>query len=172
LDFIFQGENMKLVSLIAILILTVACGKDGGSKGSAATPSDSCNLNGRAVACQSIQGTDGQGVDLLESMIDVPVKISESEITFLADKSATSQGRRISCKTAVKNGEVYRFAVRGDTLLVMTSTGSYELNRHTDGTNVLGTWSGKTYMDEGTHLIRQMSFLSDSRVIITTYCEL
>jgi hypothetical protein len=171
--FYFQGENMKLISLLTILILAAACGKDGGgSSASSSAKNGSCSLDGRAVACESIQGADGLGVDLLDSMVDVPVKIADSDITFLADKTATSQGRRISCKTSVKNGEVYRFALRGSKLLVMTATGSFEMDRLTDGSALLGTWSWKGYEEGGTHVIKTMSFLSDTRVILKTNCEL
>lgn len=164
---------MKLVSLLAVLILTIACGKDGGSGGSSIGEKDGgCSLNGRAVACETIQGADGLGVDLLETMIDVPVKITDSEISFQSDKSSTEQGRRISCKTAVKNGEIYRIALRGNRLLVMTGNGTFEMDRLTDGSSLLGTWAWKGYEDNGAHIIRQMSFLSESRVIMRTNCEL
>lgn len=163
---------MRFVSLIFILILSVACGKDGGGGSSSSSKSGSCSLNGRSVACQSIQGADGLGVDLLDAMIDVPIKIQDAEITFLADKSAMSTGRRINCKTSVKNGEVYRFALRGSRLLLMTPSGSYEMDRLTDGSGIVGTWAWKGYEDQGTHVIRQMSFLSETRVIMRTNCEL
>lgn len=162
---------MKLVSLLAILILSVSCGKDGGGS-SSSSKRGICELNGRAVQCEQINGADGLGVDLLETMVDVPVVIDGSEIRFTQDKTATSQGRRISCQTSVKNGEVYRFALRGDRLLIMTASGSYEMDKLSDGEGLIGTWKWKGYVDQGTHLIRQMSFLSNSRVILRTSCEL
>ena len=113
---------MKLVSLLAILILSVSCGKDGGGSSGSSSKSG-CELNGRAVQCEQINGADGLGVDLLETMVDAPYVLEGSEIKFTQDKTATSQGRRISCQTSVKNGEVYRYALRGDRLLVMTSSG-------------------------------------------------
>lgn len=164
---------MRLVSLIAILMLTVACGKEGGGSGSSvADKSSECSLNGRSVACASIQGADGLGVDLLETMIDVPVQIANTDITFMADKTSTDQGRRLSCKTSVKNGETYRYALRGNKLIVMTSAGTYEMDRLTDGDSLLGTWVWKGYEDSGAHIIRQMSFLSNTRLIMRTNCEL
>ncbi len=164
---------MKLVSLLAIIILSVSCGKDGGgSSGGSSKSGNLCELNGRSVQCEQIQGADGQGVDLLETMIDVPVVIDGSEIRFTQDKTATSQGRRINCQTSVKSGEIYRYALRGDRLLIMTSSGSYEMEKLSDGEGLVGTWMWKAYVDSGTHLIRQMSFLSNSRVILRTSCEL
>lgn len=167
---------MRLASLMFLLVLSVSCGKDGGggsSKSLSATAeSDSCNLNGRAVACESIRGADGEGVDLLESMIDVPVKITDADIQFLADKTSSNQGRRISCETKVKNGEVYRFALRGDKLVLMTGAGSYEMKRLNSGSGLTGAWMWKGYVEEGTHMIRQITFLGNSRVIMRTSCEL
>lgn len=163
---------MKLVSLLAILILSVSCGKDGGGSAGSSSKHGVCELNGRAIQCEQINGADGLGVDLLETMVDVPVTIDGSEIKFTQDKTATSQGRRINCQTSVKNGEVYRFAQRGDSLLIMTASGSYEMTKLSDGAGLLGTWMWKGYVDSGTHIIKQMSFLSNTRVILRTSCEL
>lgn len=161
---------MKFLSLAFLLAFTVACGKNGSS--SSPQKEEGCNLNGSTISCDSIEGTDGLGVDLLESMIDVPVKLTDSEIIFMSDKVATSQGRRISCKTAVKNGEAYRYALRGSSLVVMTSEGSYEMSRLSSGDSIIGTWAWNGYIDQGTHIIRQITFLSDTRVIMRTNCEL
>lgn len=164
---------MRLVSLFAILMIAASCGKDGGgSSSSTTTKSGVCDLNGRAVACESIQGADGQGIDLLESVIDVPVKIENADITFLADKSAMATGRRINCSTSVKNGETYRFALRGERLLVMTGEGSYEMSRLSEGSGLSGAWVWKGYVDRGTHVIRNMTFIGNSRVVMRTQCEL
>jgi hypothetical protein len=105
-------------------------------------------------------------------VIDVPVKIENADITFLADKSAQATGRRINCTTSVKNGEVYRFALRGDKLLVMTGSGSYEMTRLSDGDGIGGAWVWKGYVDQGTHVIKNMSILGNSRIVLRTQCEL
>lgn len=163
---------MRLFSLFVILILSASCGKDGGGSSSSQKGRGVCDLNGRAVQCETIRGADGLGIDLLESMIDVPVKLQDSDMTFLAEKTATSTGRRITCKTSVKNGEVYRIALRGDRLLVMTGEGTFEMERLNDGAGINGAWAWKGYIDEGTHLIRQMTILNSNRVIMRTNCEL
>lgn len=166
-----QGEYMRLFFLFVTLILIASCGQDGG--GSSSNKSRGiCSLNGRSVQCETIRGADGQGIDLLESMIDVPIQMQDTEMTFLADKTATSTGRRITCKTAVKKGEVYRFALRGAKLLLMTPEGSFEMDRLNDGSEINGAWAWKGYTDEGTHLIRQMTILNSNRVIMRTNCEL
>lgn len=166
---------MKLVPLLFIIALSVACGKqEGGGSGSSTKQEQQgrCDLNGRSVACESIRGADGLGIDLLEAMIDVPVKIQGAEITFLQDKSAVSTGRRINCKLAVKNGEMYRFALRGEKLLIMSPEGSYEMERLSGGPGVNGTWTWNGYIDQGTHLIRNMTILNSNRVIMRSSCEL
>lgn len=191
---------MKLASLILILMLSVSCGNDSGSSGrsgggngngngsvsgngsvteggiteeaQASTDSALCNLNGREVACETMRGADGQGVDLLESMIDVPVKISGADIQFMADKTSTAQGRRISCDAKVKSGEIYRYALRGDTLILMTGEGSFEYNRLISGTGLTGAWKWKGYVDDGAYMIRQITFLGENRVVIRHNCEL
>lgn len=170
-DF-YKEKRMKLVSLMFILLLSVSCGQDGGGSKSSASKEEGCSLNGSFVSCESIRGADGLGIDLLEAMIDVPVKVENSEITFLADKSAMSNGRRINCKVSVKNGEMYRFALRGDKLLVMTGEGSYEMERLSDGSGIGGTWSWKGYVDEGTHIIRNLTVIGNNRVILRNSCEL
>lgn len=165
---------MRLVTLFAILILSVSCGKDGGGSSSSSTTSRRglCDLNGSDVACETIQGADGEGIDLLESAIDVPVKIQGSDITFMSDKSSIATGRRINCKTAVKNGEVYRFALRGDKLLIMNSEGSYEMSRLSDGEGINGAWMWKGYIEQGTHVFKKLTIINDSRAILRTTCEL
>lgn len=164
---------MKLVTLLTILILSVSCGKNGGSSSSSREEQqDGCAQGGRMVACETIEGADGNGIDLLETMIDVPVKISGTDVTFLSDKSSSTKGRRIACDTTVKNGEIYRVALRGDTLNVMTSKGNYAMKRLSDGDSLIGAWVSNEYDRTGAHVIRQMTFLSDSRVVMRTYCEL
>lgn len=172
---ILQGEHMRFLPLVFALILTASCGQDkgGGGSGSSSTANDgSCSLNGRSVACETIKGADGEGIDLLDSMIEVPVKIQDTEMTFLSDKAALSQGRRIECRVAVKNGEIYRFALRGDRLVLMTADGTIEMDRLNDGSGINGTWVWKGYIDNGAHMIRQMTILGNSKVVMKTSCEL
>lgn len=167
---------MKLVFLFLILAFAAACGNSGGgsSGDTSSTKGDDgmCSLNGRAVACQSIEGSDGLGIDLLDSMVDVPVKIQDSEITFLADKADAKSGRRINCRVAVKNGETYRYALRGDRLMLMTAEGSYEMERLSSGDGLAGSWSWKGYIDQGTHILKTLTVIGSNRIIMRTSCEL
>lgn len=163
---------MKLVSLITLLVLSISCGNDRGGSSSGKAGNGICNLNGRSIACESIQGADGLGIDLLEAMIDVPIKVENADITFLADKSATSTGRRINCKVSVKNGEIYRFALRGAGLLLMTPEGSYEMTKLNDGEGLNGTWTWNGYIDQGTHVIRNLTIIGGTRAVMRTHCEL
>jgi hypothetical protein len=163
---------MKFISLLALVILNVSCGRGESSGSGTSSKNGVCELDGRPVKCEEIQDADGYGVDLLETMIDASIVINGSEIKFTQDKNAFSQGRRISCSTSVKNGEIYRYALREDLLLIMTASGSYEMKKLTEGEGLIGTWVWNGYVDQGTHIIKQMSFLSNSRVILRTSCEL
>lgn len=163
---------MRLVTLLAILTLAASCGKDGGGGSSSSARDGGCNLDGRSVACESIRGADGLGVDLLESMIEVPVQISGSDITFMSNKAATAEGRRISCPTSVKSGESYRYSLRGGELNLSTDSGNYSYRRLSSGEGLSGTWSWKGYRDQGVHVIKTITFLGQSSVIIRTSCEL
>lgn len=170
---------MRSIFLMSLLTLAVSCGQQGGSSGSKSGPSaedDStnrgCTLNGRAVACESIEGADGLGVDLLESMIDVQIETTDSRITFLEDKTSNSQGRRIDCLTEVKDRESYSYSLSGDNLTISNHHGKYTMKRLNDSKGILGAWAWNGYIDRGTHVIRQMTFLSKNRVIMRTSCEL
>ncbi|WP_408096115.1 hypothetical protein ACJVC5_13835 [Peredibacter sp. HCB2-198] len=166
---------MKFASLLVLMALAAACGKEGGGSGRsslAAGQPGVCSLNGRSVACESIQGADGLGVDLLETMVDVPVQVNDSEIQFMGDKESLTQGRRIECRTNVRSGEVYRYTLQGDSLHLSTESESYALTRLNPGSGLAGTWVWKGYVDNGTHIIRQFSFLGNDRLIIRTNCEL
>lgn len=164
---------MRFFSLFAVLILSLSCGKnDNGGTSTFSKTQGVCDLDGSNVACESIKGADGLGIDYLESAIDVPVKIQNSEITFLADKTSSSQGRRISCKLSVKNGEVYRFALKGDRLSLTTNEGSFDMERLSEGEGLGGAWLWKGYVEQGVHMIRSITFIGNDRMILRNNCEL
>lgn len=164
---------MRSVPLLLVLSLAIACGQNSGGGGSSVSAQrGQCSFSGASVACEAIEGSDGQGVDILDVMIDVPVKIENSEIIFLADKSAVSSGRRMNCKIDVKNGETYRFALRGDRLLLMTAGGSFEMTKLSGGEGLGGSWTWRGYVDRGMHLLRNFTFLGSGRIIMRSNCEL
>ena len=170
---------MRFVLVVVLIILSISCGKNGDSSGSRTSDADAnaeereaCHLNGQSVQCSSVRGADGLGIDLLDSMIEAPVRIQGSLITFLADKTSASSGRRISCNINVKNGEVYRFSFQGDQLLMMTNQGQYEMTRLSDGEGINGAWMWKGYVDDGTHVVRTMTFIENTKAILRTSCEL
>ena len=165
---------MRFVLVVVLIILSISCGKNGESSGSRTSEAEGefCNLNGQSVKCSSVRGSDGLGIDLLDLMIEAPVRIQGSLITFLADKTSASSGRRISCNINVKNGEVYRFAFQGDQLLMTTNQGQYEMTRLSDGEGINGAWMWKGYVDDGTHVIRTMTFIENTKAILRTSCEL
>lgn len=165
---------MRLISLFFILVLTAACGKQssGGGGGGSSYEKGTCNLNGRSVPCASMKSADGEGVDLLESMVDVPARVGNNEIVFQADRANKNLGRRIECGVEVRNGSTYQFNLQGDRLSLTTPEGSYEMRRLNEGNSINGTWVWKGYVDEGTHMIKQMTILGNKRVIMKHSCEL
>jgi hypothetical protein len=170
---------MKLVSLLFILLLSVSCGQkssgggggEGGTSKREAEAGGGCNLNGEMVDCKTLQGPDGLGIDLLEAMIDVPIKVDSSEITFLADKSSLANGRRINCEIKVKNGEVYRYVLRDDVLTLMTERGTIDMKR-LSGSGLNGTWKWKGYVDRGTYVIRHLTLIGNNKAVLRNTCEL
>ena len=72
---------MRLVPFVFVMLLLVSCGQDGQSS-SSSNRRGICDLNGSSVECSAIEGADGLGIDLLNAIIDVPVKIHDSDITF------------------------------------------------------------------------------------------
>lgn len=168
---------MRLLPLFLILSFVVACGKDSTNsvsrESSRQNQDETCLLNGVEVECKSLRGADGLGVDLLATVIDAPVEMNDSEIIFLQAKSSFAEGRRISCKSQVNSGEVYRYSLKGDTLRLETKDGKYTMRRlNNEDKGILGTWSWKGYIDEGTHIIKTISFIGTDRLIIKTHCEL
>lgn len=188
---------MRLLPLLMTLLIFVSCGKNGGSRsapppvvgdsGDAQLEEDAC------VACSSTNsgtssdtstgtssGTststiiaDGSSVDLLDSIIDVPVQVTSSSITFSATKMAVAEGDRISCKTEVAAGESYEYSLSGNKLIVQTANGQLEMTRlNEDGEGIIGTWMWKGKGDAGMHMIRTMSIVNNSRVIMKTHCEM
>lgn len=165
---------MRLISLFFILALSAACGKQSSSGGSSGISYEKgvCNLNGASVPCASMKTADGEGVDLLESMVDVPARVGNNEIVFQADRSNKNLGRRIECGVEIRNGSTYQYNLQGDRLFLTTPEGSYEMRRLNEGSSINGTWVWKGYVDEGTHMIRQMTILGGKRVIMKHSCEL
>lgn len=161
---------MRLFSLFIIAILTVACGKDGGS--SSAPKDKLCNSNGQLVNCASIQGADGEGIDLLESIIDVPVQISGADVKVTSGKTSEAKGRRISCSSSVQTGEVIRYSQSGNSLTLMMGEGNFDMTRTAVGDGINGTWKWKQYIDQGALVIRTVTFLNNNRMIMRKTCEL
>lgn len=155
---------MRLFLLFFVFILTSACGKQSSSSGGA--------LEESGPSLHGMKEADGQGVDLLDAVIDVPIEVRGSEITFLASKSSQEIGRRISCRMAVNNGESYRYDLEGERLRITTPENSYLLRRLNNEKNgIIGAWVWKG-VEDGYLVRRIFSFISEKRLIMKTHCEL
>ncbi len=168
---------MRLGFLFVVLLTLSACGNDKKSSKDPVSvlrqeEAVLCDLNGTKVSCESLEGPDGMGIDLLESTVDVSVNLTEYEVVFRETKTQTAQGRRISCKTSVRSGEVYKLIYTGSNLDVINESGeTIRYERLNEGDSILGAWVSRTYVDSGTHIIRQMTFVSHSHAILKTHCE-
>lgn len=160
---------MKFFIFIFFLFTIISCGNNHSKVSS--SDEGICQINNRSIPCDSIQTSDGLGTDLLESMIVVPIKIQDNDIFFLTDKSALSYGRKINCETKVREGEIYRFALRTEGLILMTENGTFNFERLSGEDGLFGAWMWKGIIDDGSHMIRVISFLDSDRVIIRTICE-
>ncbi len=163
---------MKFVPFLFALTLLASCGKSGSGGGSGAQNQEAdCSINSVAVNCETIEG-DGAGVDLLESRIESPVRITGTEIVFLADKSTNAQGRRISCPTQVSNGEAYSFNLRGNSLDITTKAGSFTFTRLNSGADLNGTWVWKGYNGAtNVYTIRTLTVINNNRAFLKNSCE-
>jgi hypothetical protein len=154
------------------MLQLISCGRGGGGASSSSVAQEEfCDLNGRGVDCASIEGADGEGIDLLEAVIDVPVTVTGSGVTFLSDRQSTNSGRRINCNISVRAGESYRYVVKEEKLILQTPEGLLEMNRISEGEGLAGAWMWKGYVDEGMHLIRKFTVV-ENRAIIRKHCEL
>ena len=163
---------MRSVFLLITALICLSCGKNGVGTNDSPSLQEICDLDGNSSSCETIQGVDGSGIDLLESMIDVKVRISDSEILFLEDKKSISTGEKIVCETSVRTGENYQFNLRGNRLWIKTLNGSYQLARLNDGEGLNGTWIWKGLLSQGTQIFRSFTFVGTNQVIMRTSCEL
>lgn len=164
---------MRLISLFFILILSAACGKESSTGGlGGGSDKGLCNLNGTTVSCGTMKTADGEGIDLLESLVDVPVRIQNSEIVFQGERANKNLGRRIECGITIKSGDSFKYVLNGNRLLITEGGSSYEMQRLNEGSTLNGTWVWKGYVDNGTHMIRQMTILENNRAILKYSCEL
>ena len=163
---------MRISALFFVLLQLISCGREGGGANSSSVAREElCDLDGRAVDCTKIEGADGEGIDLLEAVIDVPVTVTGAEVTFLANRESNNSGRRINCNISVRAGEKYRYVVQGDKLILQTSEGEVDMKRISEGEGLAGAWMWSGYVDQGMHLIRKFTVV-ENRAIIRKHCEL
>jgi len=161
---------MRPLILIAMALIFLSCGKNGVALKSSPSPQEVCGTNGNDTSCETVE--EGAGVELLESVIDVKVKTTNSEITFLENKKSIASGERIICETSVRAGESYLYTLRNKKLWVKTLNESFEMERLNDGEGLSGTWLWKGVISQGTQVFRSLTFIGSNQVIMRTSCEL
>jgi hypothetical protein len=116
--------------------------------------------------------TNVREVDLLDVSLDVPIEISGNKIIFKQAANDSLEGASSSCSINVASEEAYSFKVDGDALEINTSAGKKMSFRRISGSanSIIGSWTGKFI--EGSQLVlRRMTFVSESRLVMRTHCE-
>jgi hypothetical protein len=151
---------MRFALLMSLLVLTAACGGGGGGS----------NNNGAQNQQATVLG-DGTSPDLMEAIVDAETNISGSDILFTKARSNRTTGKTISCSLGVSEGEVYRYAINGDTMDLLTKSGSYTMVRDFPGTGLVGSkWNYKG--TEGNTDVRMMMYVvNNTKVIMRKWCE-
>lgn len=153
--------------LLTFLAVLVSCGQGGSSSKS------SKNDGGERQQRQNDEYvTDVREVDLLDVAMDVPVEISGNKIIFKQAVTDSANGVRSSCSVGVTAGEAYDFSVNGSTLTIRTPAGEKMSLKRVSGDNgsIVGSWTGKVQNGEQL-VLRRMTFVSESRLVMRTHCE-
>ncbi len=138
----------------------------------------SCNQNTKSSSGGSPERQDEEfvtnvrEVDLLDVSLDVPIEISGNKILFKQAGSDALEGANSSCSINVSPEEAYSFKVNGDALEIKTSAGKKMSFQRISGSgnSIVGSWTGK--FREGSQLVmRKMTFVSESRLVMRTHCE-
>lgn len=159
---------MRIFFILLTVTALVSCGKDGGGSGSG-------NKKDVAQEQEFSEGiNDGLGWDGLEAVVQSPVMVTSSDITFRSSKASSVRGSRIECSLSITAGESYQYSVSGDTLFLQTPNGNYEYARINPGTgsDISGTWKWFGQVDDYT-LIHKTLFVSNNKqtAILRTNCE-
>jgi hypothetical protein len=162
----------RIFVLLCTGMICFSCGKSGVVSQNTRSLEESCDVNGNLLSCETVEGGEGSGVDILEAVIDVKVKTNETEIIFLEDKRFQSFGERITCEVSVRAGEVYQYNLSENKLWVKISNESLEWERLNDGDGLNGTWIWRGILPQGTIVRRSLSIVGTNQVIMRTNCEL
>ena len=161
---------MRFFLSIVILLSLSSCGKEIRSTTSTRSEKP-CVVNLITNRCDPIQGNEGSGIEILETVLEVPINIQGQEISFLSDKSAVAVGKKMTCEINISKEELHRFALRGDKLLILSPQGSFEFENQSEGEGLGGHWVWKGYVDNGILEIRQLYFVGKNRLILRKTCE-
>jgi hypothetical protein len=163
---------MKFFAFYLVLVSFVSCGQKQNSNSTSITPiakqETECDLD----LCDVIR-SDDRVVELLDSMIDVPIEISDDHVKILVSKLSIDQGSSFNCESEASAGEIYDFSLDNNYLNLKIQNENYRLvrlNKDSEGLNGSWTWRGKS--DQGVQMIKTFSFIGENRMILKTHCEL
>ena len=156
---------MRLLGLIFILSLVVACGKESSSGTSSSCEGGSCE------GVRREQNMD-RPAELLEAKVDTGIKLTENEIVFLQDASNFVESENTNCTLDMKAGDRFTYSHRGDILEIHKPNGQkFSMKRmsYTDS-SLAGSWAWRGYEGE-VYKVYQYTFVGTGRLIIRLHCE-
>lgn len=151
---------MRITVLFMLLMLAVACGKDGSS--------DSKN---KVQAQQYDLMWNDRQYEVKDATIDVPATVDGSSIVFKSTATKTDAGDVIKCTVHVNAGETYYLSLSGNTLILQTNQGRRDLrkvNSFSAG-GVYGVWSYEEKTEVGS--FEWIYSINPTHVVITKKCE-
>lgn len=160
--------------LLTFLSVLVSCGQGGSSSSSSKKPG--IEPIKPTVTTNQPQAEEyavvDRPTDLLDVAMDLPVEVNASRIVFKQSAILTDNGEHSTCKLSVTSGESYGYTLNGAMLTVSLSSGeTINFKRESgDVSSIVGSWSGKSVVGDQT-IIRRITFLTESRLIMRNHCE-
>ncbi len=157
---------MRLLALIFVLSLVVACGKESTSRSSASA----CE----GGSCEGVRREQNmeRPTELLEAKVDTTIKLTDSEIVFLQDASSFVDSANTNCRIDVKAGDRYKYAHGGEALEIFKPDGKkFTMKRMSYSDESLsGSWAWRGYEGD-VYKVYQYTFIGNGRMIIRLHCE-
>ncbi len=161
---------MRLFLIVVIAFSFSSCGKNPDPL-KLSNNDRPCVLNLYTNRCDPIQGNESSGIEILETVLDVPINIQADEITFLSEKKSIVVGKKMNCEINVTKGEIHRFEIKSGKLAILSPQGASIFENQSEGENLSGHWVWRGYLDNGVLEIRQLFFVGTKRLILRKTCE-
>ena len=149
---------MRYLILLS-LILTVSCGKDGGTDKKVRQNMESIDLM-----------WDGEGVEFKEAVVSVNATVNNGSIIIAENASDVDQGSTIKCALNVTKDETMQFSLKGNRLYLQSNSGNYDMVKVNTLNGYLGTYSSVFRTSSGER-IEVLLTLQPSHIVLRKKCE-